>query len=83
MFFADLISGIGVFLILSAFFLQTFHYIKSSSRLYLILNTIGSALACYGSFLIDSIPFTILEGTWCIVSIIGLLRKNHNIKTLD
>jgi len=73
--FADIINSIGVFLILAAFFLQTFHYLKASSRWYLVLNAVGSALACYGSILIDSIPFVVMEGTWCVVSIIGLLRS--------
>jgi len=70
----DLISGVGVFLILLAFFLQTFNYITAKQLLYLWLNVIGSALAGYGSYLLDSIPFMIMEGTWCIVSVIGLLR---------
>lgn len=70
----DLISGVGVFLILLAFFLQTFNYITAKQLSYLWLNIVGSALAGYGSYLLDSVPFMIMEGTWCIVSIIGLLR---------
>jgi hypothetical protein len=75
MVFADIVSGIGVFLILLAFFLQTFHWLQAGSRLYLWLNVVGSALAGYGSYLIDSVPFMILEGTWCVVSVVGLLQK--------
>ncbi|MFN7117184.1 MAG: CBU_0592 family membrane protein [Saprospiraceae bacterium] len=79
MIFDDIISGTGVFLILLAFFLQTFDYIKSNSQIYLIMNIIGSALAAYGSYLLGSIPFIILESTWCIVSIIGLLRRKSKV----
>lgn len=75
--FADLIAGIGVLLILLAFLLQTLKILNSSSRTYLLMNLIGSGLACYGSYLIDSIPFMILEGVWCLVSMLGLLRLNN------
>lgn len=81
MIFVDIISGVGVFLILLAFFLQTFDYIMSNSRIYLVMNIIGSALAAYGSYLLGSVPFMILECTWCIVSIIGLLRRNSKVVT--
>lgn len=75
--FADLIAGTGVLLILLAFLLQTFKIMNSSSRAYLLLNLTGSGLACYGSYLIGSIPFMILEGVWCLVSMLGLLRLNN------
>lgn len=77
--FADLIAGIGVLLILLAFLLQTFKMIEASSRAYLLMNLIGFALACYGSYLIDSMPFMILEGTWCLVSLIGLLQFKKTV----
>jgi hypothetical protein len=38
------------------------------------MNVIGAALACYASFLIDYWPFVILEGTWVLVSIYGLMK---------
>ncbi len=79
MIFVDIISGLGVFSILLAFFLQTFDYIMPNSRTYLIMNIIGSALAAYGSYLLGSIPFIILESTWCIVSIIGLLHRHSKV----
>jgi len=75
MIITNIISGIGVFLILLAYFLQIFNWISASSRSYLLMNVVGSALAGYGSYLLDSVPFMILEGTWCMVSIIGLIKK--------
>jgi len=72
--YTDMISTIGVSLILLAFFLNTFKYLSETSKLYFILNIIGGAFACYGSVLLNSLPFIILEGTWSLVATIGLIR---------
>lgn len=73
--YTDIISTIGVSLILLAFFLNTFKYISDSGKLYFILNIIGGAFACYGSVLLNSLPFIILEGTWSVVALIGLIKS--------
>jgi hypothetical protein len=73
--YTDIISTIGVSLILLAFFLNTFKYISDTEKLYFILNIIGGAFACYGSVLLNSLPFIILEGTWSIVALIGLMKN--------
>jgi hypothetical protein len=72
--YIDIISSVGVFLILLAFFLNTFNYIEANSKLYLLLNIVGGAFACYGSILLNSLPFIILEGTWSLVALIGLFK---------
>lgn len=73
--YTDIISTIGVSLILLAFFLNTFKYISDNGKLYFILNIIGGAFACYGSVLLNSLPFIILEGTWSVVALIGLIKS--------
>lgn len=73
--YTDIISTIGVSLILLAFFLNTFKYISDTGKLYFVLNIIGGAFACYGSVLLNSLPFIILEGTWSIVALIGLMKN--------
>jgi hypothetical protein len=73
--YKDIISTIGVSLILIAFFLNTFRYISDSSKLYFVLNIVGGAFACYGSLLLNSIPFIVLEGTWSLVALIGLFKS--------
>ena len=73
--YTDIISTIGVSLILLAFFLNTFKYVSDNSNLYFILNIVGGALACYGSVLLNSLPFIILEGTWSLVALIGLIKS--------
>ena len=70
----DIIGTIGVGLILLAYFLNIFSLIPKDGLLFFVMNIIGAALACYASFLINYLPFIILEGTWTLVSIIGLLR---------
>ncbi len=72
---ADLIGYFGVGLILLAYFLNLYNKLDNNSRLYMWINLIGAGLACVSSVLIQSIPFTILEGTWALVSLVALLRK--------
>ena len=38
--------------------------LKAESVPYLALNLIGAVLACASSWMIDFMPFVILEGTW-------------------
>ncbi|MGC4101364.1 CBU_0592 family membrane protein [Ferruginibacter sp.] len=71
----DIIGTIGVGLILLAYFCNTFGWINNKSKQFFLLNIIGAGLACYASLLINYWPFVILEGTWFLVSVIGLLQK--------
>ncbi|MEI9808466.1 MAG: hypothetical protein WDO16_11700 [Bacteroidota bacterium] len=70
----DIIGTVGVGLILMAFFLSTAKLMESSGKSYFVLNITGAALACYASLLINYWPFVILEGTWTLVSIYGLMK---------
>jgi hypothetical protein len=70
----DIIGTLGVGLILLAYFLNTAQLLRRNRRLFYVLNIIGAALACYASYLIMYWPFVILEGTWTLVSIYGLMR---------
>jgi hypothetical protein len=72
----DWIGAIGVGLILLAYFANTFNFISGKSHLFFLLNIVGAGLACYASYLIKYWPFVILEGTWMLVSLIGLIRKS-------
>jgi hypothetical protein len=40
-----------------------------------MLNLVGAALACLSSYLIDFMPFVLLEGTWSAVAAIALARR--------
>jgi hypothetical protein len=70
----DWIGSVGVGLILLAYFASTFNFVSGKSKLFFLLNAIGACLACYASYLINYWPFVILEGTWMLVSLIGLIK---------
>lgn len=69
----DIVGCIGVALILFAYFLNTCNYIKQD-KLFYVMNIFGAGLACYASILINYRPFIILEGTWMLVSVYGLMK---------
>ncbi|HWT03842.1 MAG TPA: hypothetical protein VN256_26580 [Pyrinomonadaceae bacterium] len=72
---ATVIGLAGVSLLLAAFFLNLFKFLRSESYPYLVLNFVGAALACYSSYLINFMPFVLLEATWAAVAAAGLARK--------
>jgi len=73
----DWIGTIGVGLILFAYFCSTFKWISAHSRIFFLLNSLGAAMACYASYLISYWPFVVLEGTWTIVSLVGLIKEKN------
>jgi CHASE2 domain-containing sensor protein len=72
--FTVIVGSIGVSLLLLAFFLNLFKILMQDNKIYVIMNILGAGLACYASILIGFIPFVILEGTWAIVAVIGLIK---------
>jgi hypothetical protein len=70
----DLIGFIGVGVTLFAYFLATVKLIKKDGKLFYVLNAVGAAMACYASLLINYWPFVILEGSWTLISIYGLMQ---------
>ncbi len=72
--FSEITGTVGVGLILLAFIASVFSLITKEGKLFFLLNTAGSGLACYAAILIPFWPFVILEGAWCLVSVAGLIR---------
>ncbi|WP_284650891.1 CBU_0592 family membrane protein [Flavobacterium terrisoli] len=70
----EIIGTIGVGTILIAYFLNIFSLIKKEGVLFYVMNIVGAGIACFASVLISFWPFIILEGTWVVVSVIGLLK---------
>jgi hypothetical protein len=70
-----MIGFLGVSLLLLAFFLNLFKFLRSEAYIYIVLNFVGGALACYSSYLIDFMPFVVLEGTWSAVAAAALIRR--------
>ena len=73
--FTDLIGGLGVFILLLAYFLTLFHFLNENSKIYITLNIAGAGIACYASCLLHYKPFIILEATWMIVSCFALAKN--------
>ena len=71
---SDLVGSIGVAMLLGAFALNLLGHMARESVAYALLNIVGAGLATIASWLITYWPFIILEGTWCIVSLIALQR---------
>lgn len=70
----DWIGFIGVTILLIAYFLNLTNKLKKHSVIYLLMNLIGGGLACFASILLKYIPFIILEGSWTLVSLFGLIN---------
>ncbi len=73
-YFSDIIGSIGVFILLLAFVLNLLNKISIDNIFYILMNTVGAALACFASYLIHYIPFIILEAVWTIVSLMALFN---------
>jgi len=70
----DWIGFTGVAILLLAFLLNLLKKISSNSLPYILMNIIGAGLACLASWLINYIPFVILEASWTIVSLLALFN---------
>ena len=71
----EIIGFVGVAVLLIAFFVNLFRWLPADSWQYLALNLAGAALACASSYLINFLPFVLLEGTWALVAACALGRK--------
>jgi hypothetical protein len=71
---ATAIGFIGVGLLLLAFVLNLAKILKAESVPYLLLNLVGAGLACTSSWMIDFMPFVILEATWTGATLVALIR---------
>lgn len=71
---ADIIGSAGVTLLLAAFSLNLSGRLTTGSPRHAALNMLGAGLAALASVLIPYWPFVVLEGAWCIVSMLALVR---------
>ena len=72
--FAEILGTVGVSMILVGFSLNLFGLMQRRSYKYVLLNLVGGGLACTASILIEFFPFIILEGTWTVVAVVGLVN---------
>ncbi len=69
---SDWTGFVGVAILLIAFLLNILGKIERNNLTYIIMNIVGAGLACLASWMINYLPFVILEATWTVVSIIAL-----------
>ena len=74
MLLVDWIGFIGVFQILLAYFLNVVGILSYKKIAFILLNLIGSSMACLASTLLDYWPFILLEGVWALVSLYALIK---------
>ena len=67
------IQIVGSLLVLAGFALAQFGVLDLRSRLYLVLNTVGSGILAGDAILERQWGFLLLEGVWAIVSAVGLV----------
>ena len=70
----DIIGFTGVAILLAAFLLNLLGKISKDGLPYILLNIAGAGLACFASYLINYLPFVILEATWMLVSVLALVK---------
>lgn len=70
----DWIGFAGVFILLLAFLLNLIGRLSKDGLPYILLNIIGAGLACLASWLINYIPFVVLEASWTLVSLWALIN---------
>lgn len=74
----ELVGSGGVALLLGAFFANLVGWLDASSRIYQGVNALGAGVAAYASYGIGFLPFVVLEGVWCLVALVYLLRPRRS-----
>lgn len=70
----QLIQVFGSLLILGAFAAAQFGRLAQDALSYLMVNALGSGILAVLALREHQWGFLLLEGTWCVVSIVGLIR---------
>ena len=74
---AQLVQILASLLILAAFVLAQRGSLPQTSRAYLVLNLAGSAVLAVLAAHERQLGFLLLEGSWAVVSLISLRRKQE------
>ena len=72
--FSEILSYVGMILILAAFLLETRNVLGSKDRIHLILMAVGSGLLAIRALLIYEWAFLVLEVIWCLAAIMAIVK---------
>jgi hypothetical protein len=73
----QVIQVVGALMILAGFAAAQTGRLRVDSRLYLVLNLVGSAILAYLAIVEHQWGFVLLETVWALVSAWGLLRPTR------
>jgi len=75
--FAVIVGAIGMIFLLTAFALNLFKKVTQDSLIYNIFNIIGAGLLAYYAYVLNSIPFLILQVIWISFAVYKLTFLNR------
>ena len=67
-------GSVGVFILLFAFALNLLKTISEDSKIYLLMNLVGSGIAGIYAYASNIVPFIILEAAWMLVALVKLIQ---------
>lgn len=72
---SEWVATIGVSLLLLAYLLDITDKIAGDSPWFFGLNMVGAGMASGAAWMIPFWPFVVLEGVWCLVSAVALVKR--------
>jgi hypothetical protein len=73
--FNQVISVVGSAIILGAYFALQRRMLRAEQRAYSAMNFIGAGLLTWVAVSESQVGFILLEGTWALLSLPGMLRR--------